>query len=435
MRSILLLLLAIGAAYGSGCNQLAGLTIPLTSVTAATEEHNQDGRPYCRVLTAASPVVDSKIRVENWLPLPERWNRKFLGTGNGGYSSQISYGEMREALAKGYAVAGSDTGHTGGDLDFAVGHPAKMEDWADRAVHVMSESARPVLRSYYAQFARYSYFAGCSTGGQQALSEAQRYPADYDGIVADDPGNDRVHLNAGFLWSWRALNRTPETGLPVAKLPVLYSAVMAACDSMDGIKDGILSDLRRCHFDPVALLCKNGDAPSCLTQPQVEAVRKIHAGAHNPRTGERIFSGRVPGSESLPDGSEGWAACFVHRPEPARLDFWRYWVFDDRNWSPLTFDFDRDGQFADSTLGFVSAVDPDLSRFQRAGGKLLVYRGWADPVVGPEDTIRYFEELEQSMGGLRRTAAFARLFMVPGMAHSRGGPGPDTFYPVEAVNG
>ncbi len=435
MRSLLLLVLVIGAACGSGCNQLAGLTIPLTSVTAATEEHSQDGRSYCRVLITATPVVDSEIHVEIWLPDPERWNRKFLGTGNGGYSSQLSYGEMREALAKGFAVAGSDTGHTGGDLQFAVGHPAKMEDWAYRAVHVMAESARPVLRSYYGQFARHSYFAGCSTGGQQALSEAQRYPADYDGIVAGDPGNDRVHLNVGFLWSWRALNRTPESELPVAKLPVLYNAVMAACDSLDGIKDGIISDPRRCRFDPVALLCKNGDdAPSCLTQPQVDAVREIYAGAHNPRTGERIFPGWVRGSESLPDGSGSWAAYFVHRPEPARVDFWRYWVFDDPNWSPLTFDFDRDVRYADNTLGFVSAISPDLSRFQRAGGKLLIYQGWADPVVPPEDTIRYFEELERSMGGLTRTATFARLFMVPGMGHCKGGPGPDTFDPVDAVS-
>ncbi len=227
MRSTLLLVLAIGAAYGSGCSQLAGLTIPLTSVTAATEEQSQDGRSYCRVLITASPVVDSEIHVEIWLPDPERWNRKFLGTGNGGYSSQFSYGEMREALAKGYAAAGSDTGHTGGDLQFAVGHPS-------------------------------------------------------------------------------------------------------------------------------------GRLTSCIDRSRLA--------------------------------------------------------------------------YADSTLGFVSAIDPDLSRFQRAGGKLLIYQGWADPVVPPEDTIRYFEELGRSMGGLTRTATFVRLFMVPGMGHCRGGPGPDTFDPVEAVN-
>src|SRR5947209_165204 len=232
-----------------------------------------------------------------------------------------------------------------------------------------------------------------------------------------DPGNDRVHLNVGFLWSWRALNLTPESALPAAKLPVLYNAVMSACDALDGIKDGIISDPRQCRFDPAALLCKNGDAPSCLTQTQVEAVRKIYAGAQNARTGEHIFPGWVRGSESLPDGTGSWAAYFVDRPQPARVDFWRYWVFDDPNWRPSTFDFDRDIQYSDSTLGFVSAVNPDLSRFQQAGGKLIIYQGWADPVVPPEDTIQYFENVQRKMGSAARTMSFARLFMVPGMGH------------------
>ena len=243
-----------------------------------------------------------------------------------------------------------------------------------------------------------------------------------------------MHLNVGFLWSWRALNRTPDSALPATKLPVLYNAVMSACDALDGIKDGIISDPRRCRFDPGALLCKNGDAPSCLTQPQVEAVREIYAGALNPRTGEHIFPGWVRGSESLPDGTGSWAAYFVDRPQPARVDFWRYWTFDDPNWSPSTFDFDRDVQYSDSKLGFVSAVDPDLSPFEQAGGKLLIYQGWADPVVPPEDTIQYFGNVQRKWAGSARTTSFARLFMVPGMGHCKGGPGPDTFDPVEAVN-
>ena len=157
----------MGTAHAASCDQLASLTIPFASVASATQEHSPDAQAYCRVLITAAPVPDSEIHIETWLPEPNRWNGKFLGTGNGGYSSQLSYGEMRQALAKGYAVAGCDTGHAGGDLKFAVGHPAKVQDWAYRAVHVMTESAKPVLRSYYGRFAEHSYFAGCSTGGSR----------------------------------------------------------------------------------------------------------------------------------------------------------------------------------------------------------------------------------------------------------------------------
>jgi feruloyl esterase len=196
-----LLLLAFTSltASGASCPQLTNLLIPRTNITSAESISITDNLPYCRVLLQSTPVPDSEAYIEIWLPEPTHWNRKFLGTGNGGYSSQLGLAAMRTALQQGYAVAGSETGHAGGDLKFAIGHPAKIDDWASRAVHVMTETAKPIIRSYYGHFARRSYFSGCSTGGQQALSEAQRYPADYEGIIAGDPGNDRMHLNIGFL--------------------------------------------------------------------------------------------------------------------------------------------------------------------------------------------------------------------------------------------
>ncbi|HEX3742912.1 MAG TPA: tannase/feruloyl esterase family alpha/beta hydrolase [Bryobacteraceae bacterium] len=424
MRRALLLLGALAPlACGATCESLASLTLANTTLTA------ENLSAYCRVAAVVKPVADSEIHVEIWLPPPQQWNGKFLGTGNGGYSSALSNAEMHAALQKGYATAGSNTGHEGGDLKFGAGHPEKIRDWAYRATHVMTATAKQVVGAYYDRAAAHAYFEGCSTGGHQALMEAQRYPADYDGIVAGDPGNNRIRLNAGFLWSWLAAQ-----DLPAAKLPILNRAVVEACDAADGLKDGLISDPRRCRFDPGVLECKNGDGPQCLTAAQVEAARKVYEGAHDPRTGERIFAGWARGSEALGGRGGGWAAYFAGQPEPARPDFWRYWVFDNPEWNPRTFDFDRDIATADAKVGYIDANNPDLSAFQRDKGKLLLYHGWADPVVPPEDGIRYYESVEHAMGGTANVHSFFRLFMAPGMGHCGGGPGPNTFDALSALD-
>jgi feruloyl esterase len=418
--------LAGAAAAAPTCEALAALTIPNTTIESAVT----GAPPYCRVTAVAKPVPDSEIRIEVWLPPAERWNGKFLGTGNGGYSGALSYQAMEHALKQGYATAGSDTGHPGADLKFGLGHPEKINDWGYRAVHVMTETARLIVRAYYGRFAAHSYFAGCSTGGQQGLSEAQRFPADYDGIVAGDPGYNRVRLNVGFLWSWAAAG-----AVPASKLPVVYRAAIDACDAIDGIKDVVIDDPRRCRFDPGALLCQGPDGAGCLTAGEVAAVRKVYDGARNPRTGERIYPGWARGSEAPAAGPIGsWAGYFVGRAEPARVEFWRYWVFDDPAWDPRSFDFDRDVSYAEAKLAAVSAVDPDLGAFQRRGGKLIMYHGWADPVAPPEDAVGYYERVAGAMGGLEKTAGFFRLFMAPGMAHCGGGPGPNTFDALGALD-
>jgi feruloyl esterase len=340
----------------------------------------------------------------------------------------MSYGTMASALNQGYATAGTDTGHDGDDLSFGVGHPVKIEDWAYRAVHVMTETAKLIIRNYYGRWPAHSYFNGCSTGGQQALSEAQRFPSDYDGIVAGDPGHNRVHLIAAFLWAWEAVHTDTAAPLPAAKLPMLSKAVLAACDALDGVADGIIDDPRRCKFDPGALLCKGSDGDSCLTASQVESVKKIYEGPKNPRTGERIFAGWPRGSE------RSWGPYFVEPEEARRNEFWRLWVFDDPKWDWRTFDFDRDLAYADTKIAMVNAVDPNLRPFQERGGKLLMYHGWADANVPPEDAIQYYEAVERSMGGRRSTTGFFRLFMAPGMGHCSGGPGPNTFDALAAID-
>ena len=430
------------------CESLSSLTIPNTRVTSATAldagAFTAPGRAardhqllpaFCRVLVISKPVDDSEIHFELWLPAAESWNGKFEGTGNGGFSSALSYPAMEQALKSGYATAGSDTGHEGGDLKFGVGHPEKINDWAYRAVHVMTETSKLIVRDYYGRFAQYSYFSGCSTGGHQALSEAQRFPNDYDGIVAGDPGNNRIHLMVGFLYSWLALYKDSASPLPASKLPMINQAVIAACDAIDGLKDGVIDDPRLCHFDPGTLLCKGSDDPTCLTAPQVAAVRKIYEGARNPRTGGQIFAGWPCGSEAS-GGAQigGWAGYFVGQKQPARGDFFSLWVFNDPNWDLRSFDFDRDLAYADSKMAVVNSNDTNLKAFKAHGGKLVMYHGWADPVVPPEDGIRYYTLVEKTMGGPEKTKDFFRLFMAPGMGHCGGGPGPNIFDAVSALD-
>ena len=434
---VLLLSPALNASseFASSCENLAALMIPDSAVTSAVIEQVK-GLPartggsaeFCRVKVVSRPVPDSEIHFEVWLPSSEMWNGKLLGTGNGGYSGDLSLTAMEAALKRGYATAGSDTGHQGGDLKFGAGHPEKIKDWSYRAVHVMTEGAKLVIRNYYGRFPKQSYFTGCSTGGHQALSEAQRYPSDYDGIIAGDPGNNRIRLNIGFLWSWIASHEDPSAAFPASKLPMLNRAVIAACDTLDGVRDGLIDDPRRCKFDPGELLCKGTADESCLTAAEVSSVRKIYDGARNPRTEERIFGGWERGSEA------GWAGYFVGHPEPARTDFWRYWVFHNPAWDPASFDFDQDVSYAESELGMVVADNPDLASFKKRKGKLIVYHGWADPVAPPEDTIRYYEKVQGAMGGAGTTTDFVRLFMVPGMAHCAGGPGPNTFDMLEPLD-
>lgn len=435
----------MGLAQASTCADLTSLVLAPSAVTSATEVAAGPYSPaggaarefpaFCRVLATLHPVEDSDIHVEIWLPPAALWNGKLLGTGNGGYLSNLSYGEMEGGLRNGYAVAGSDTGHTGGELAFGVGHPEKIHDWAWRAVHSMTEAAKLVIHGYYGRFPRYSYFSGCSTGGQQALTEAQRFPGDYDGILAGAPGHDRVRLTMAFLWSWLALNRDPHTALPVSKLPLLHDAVIAACDSLDGIKDGLLDDPRKCHFDPAALLCKGAAHAGCLTQPEVAAVRAVYDGPRNPRTGVPLHPGWIRGSEgSGTPADPGWTVYFAGKALPARLDFWRLWVFQDPGWDPRSFDFDRDLAYADAKMSFLVSKDADLSGFRRRNGKLLLYHGWADPSVPPLGTIDYLRRVEQKMGGAGDMSEFVRLFMIPGMGHCGGGAGPNRFDGLAALD-
>jgi feruloyl esterase len=437
------------ASNGTSCASLAALTIPTVTIRSATAIAAGPFTPpgggggntmtlpaFCRVEATARPTGDSDIRFEIWIPPADAWNGKLQGVGNGGYSGAIGYAAMAAGLRRGYAVASTDTGHAGDDMKFGQGHPEKVIDWAYRSIHVMTEASKLVVRNAQGRFAEHAYFVGCSTGGHQALSEAQRYPDDYDGIVAGDPAHNRIRQTFAFLYGWVATHTADgKPILPPAKLALLTKGAVDACDGLDGLKDGIIDDPRRCHFDPAKLACRGGaDEASCLTSAQVEAARKMYEGAKNPRTGEPIYAGWPRGSESFgPNPIQSWRQYVLDPAEPMRVDFFRYFLFHDPNWDYRTIDMDHDLAYAEQKLSFMSANEKDLTPFRKRGGKLLMYTGWADPVVPPQDTVAYYDGVTKAMGGPEKTRDFYRFFIAPGMGHCSGGPGPNQFDMLAAL--
>ena len=397
--------------------------------------------PFCRVAGVIRPTSDSEIKFETWLPLTS-WNGKFNGVGNGGFAGEISYAAMADGLGRGYATASTDTGHVGNfpaalDATWALGHPEKIVDFGPRALHLTTRNGKTLVRAFYGTWPRHSYYTGCSTGGRQGLMEAQQFPADYDGLVVGAPANYWTHNISWAAWVHQARLKDPESYLPPAKLPLIANAVNARCDAKDGIVDGVLDDPRKCDFRPSSLQCRAGQDPStCLTPKEVAALAKIYAGPRNPRTGERIFPGALPGAETGPGGWAPW----ITGPAPgaALLDifstqFFKFFVFEDPAYDVLTFNFDSDQAFTDaSTSRVINAIDPNLRPLKRRGGKIILWHGWNDPAIPAENTIDYYESVISSFKGrhegredaLTEVKEFFRLFMAPGVQHCGGGAGP-----------
>jgi tannase/feruloyl esterase len=302
MRFALLIAIGAPAAFAATCDSLAALRLPDTTITLAQEVAAAGNTSaYCRVAATLKPSSDSDIKIEVWLPV-SGWNEKFVANGNGGWSGAITPNTLAGAVRRGYATAMTDTGHQGGSGSFALGHPEKLIDFAYRAVHETAVQSKAVIAAYYGKGPRLSYWNGCSSGGKQGLKEAQRFPDDFDGIIAGAPANYWTHLTAQSVWTVEAAKADPASDIPAAKAQALHRAVLAACDATDGVKDGLIEDPTRCKFDPGTLACKGADAPDCLTSAQLETARKILAGPVNPRTKQQIFPGFEPGSEL------GWPA-------------------------------------------------------------------------------------------------------------------------------
>ncbi len=457
MRTIAFGILAVlawgtASAASDNCALLANLKLPHTAIMAAeivpagafvpakpfslagpAQQPSYKGLPpFCRVTAEVSPVPDSLIRFELWLP-ESGWNGKFLAVGNGGYSGELWYPEMIAPLERGYATASTDTGHEGGaaDASFAVGHSEKWVDFAYRAVHEMTVESKALIAAYYSNGPKLSYWSGCSTGGRQGLTEAQRFPADFDGIVAGAPANYMTHLSAAVTVDARLMRPGEASFLPLDKLRLLHAAVLKACDALDGVADGVIDDPRRCHVDLQALACRGGDRADCLTAAQVETARKLYGPLRSPLTHAILYPGLMPGSESAWDtsvgpGSPGSLALIT--------GIFRYVVFQEPAWDYRTFRVDEALKRAErGEAALADAIDPHLDAFFTRGGKLLQYHGWADPGISPLNSIDYYLSVAQAMGGVSRLADDYRLFMVPGMNHCSGGDGTDQFDTLTAL--
>ncbi len=424
------------------CEALAGLALPHVAITearAVAAAGSSTGAPampaYCRVLGISRPTPDSEIRFEVAIPAGTAWNGRYEQAGNGGFAGLIPEEAILLAVATGSAAAGTDDGHVSKratDASWALGHPEKLVDYGYRAVKETSDAARAVIRAHKGRAPKYAYFIGCSDGGREALMEAQRYPGDFDGIVAGAPANYATHLLMAMAWNIRALRETSASSIPASKLPAIEAAALAACG-----QDGVVESPLECRFDPAVLRCAGADSDRCLTDPQLAALRKIYGGAKNPRTGAPIEPGFEPGAEAEPGSWSDW----IVGPSPAAANravqalfsesFFRFMVFGDPKYDLARLDFDRDIATAEAKVGsIIDSTSPDLGAFEKHGGKLIQFHGWADPVIPPRDSIAYHDAVQAKVGD---TSGFYRLFMAPGMLHCDGGPGPNVLATREAI--
>lgn len=422
MTGILTLMTAMALFQQPSCEALMSLALPDATITSAdfvAAAGTQQGGSlpeHCRVAVVLEPSADSHIEMELWMPTRD-WNGKFLALGNGGWAGSIQTNAIANGLRQGYAAASNDTGHKGGSAEFAVGHPEKLIDFGYRAMHQMAVQSKSIIEAFYDRAPALSYYQGCSTGGRQGMMEAQRYPEDFDAIIAGAPVYNVVHLNVSQVALQVGMLRNPDTIVPPEKVTLFANAVVEACDANDGVRDNIVSDPRTCSFDPVVLTCTSGDVGSCLTPAQAANARSAYLPVTT-NDGDLVYPGRSPGFES------GWRIPTPGRPlNPLFADSPRYLGHQDADWDVMSFDLETDLALALENGGFIEANDPDLAEFRNRGGKLLLYHGWADPGPAPENTIAYYDAVTEELGGSQDD--WMRLFLLPGVGHCGGGVGPD----------
>jgi feruloyl esterase len=422
------LLWAARPASAVNCGGLTGLAVSSTTITSAAMVAAGGGFPeYCDV----NGHVDTEIVFA--LRLPTQWNGKFYFTSFGGLDGVLP--GPGAGLRLGYAEVATNTGHasTNGtvyDGSWAYHNLERQVNWAYRSTHVVAIAGKTITRAYYGAAPRYSYYVGCSGGGRHAAMSAQRYPGDFDGVVSGDPFLSPPGQVIAWNWDEQTLTTAP---IPPAKLNLISKAVLDECDAKDGVIDGLISDPRRCRFDPGTLACPaGGDGPGCLTMAQVASLRKFYGGPRN-SLGEQLFPGWEPGVENL-----GWPRALVNTVNggPGELmvlipdNFLKYFVFGP-GFDPLSFNFDRDPAKLAPDFALFD-VKPDLSAYAAAGHKIIMYHGWADPRLVPVLSIQFHgavaRNLDEEHGDTEtRIDDFYRLFMVPGMLHCGGGTGPSSF--------
>jgi feruloyl esterase len=442
LRAFLVLCVALlflaAPAYSATCESLSSAKLSNGSVTSAAPVAAgalaqaggrggaalSDVPAFCRVAATLTPTKDSDIKIEVWLPMAG-WNGKLQAVGNGAWNGNIDTNALAGAVRRGYAGTSTDTGHQGGAGPW-MQNPEKVTDWAYRSVHETAVAAKALINAFYGEAPKFSYFTGCSAGGRQAMVAAQRYPADFDGVVAGSPGLDWTSRAISAVRVNQAFEKDPAAKIPVAKFAAINAAVMDKCDALDGVKDGVLENPKACTFDPAVLACKGTADNSCLTPAEITTAKAIYASPANPKT-KREIAGLAPGSETSWTDL-GWSG-------PARstgLELMRF-VTNNPQWTISQFNFDADVVLAEEKAAMMNALDTNLKPFFDRGGKIISYHGWNDPQISPLNVTQYYDRVVKAMGGANRVSSSYRLFMVPGMAHCGGGTGTSTFDMLTAL--
>jgi feruloyl esterase len=435
------LLLGSHVCFGAEvCSRAADLHLFNLQVTSAEEVSpnsgaNPEGLPkdllgkvaaFCRVRAVAKPTADSEIHIEVWIP-STNWNGRFWGIGNGGFGGSIDFYSMANLIRRGFATAGTDTGHaaSASNATWALGHPEKIEDFGWRAIHLMTVTARAVISEITARTPDKSYFGSCSTGGRQALMEVQRFPRDYDGVLAGAPANYWTGLLAAGGSDMSLLESMPDSYVPPSDVELIHDAVVKACH----VENGVVPDPTRCSFNPEQLLCSAGQSSDCLNKNQVQFLKRLYLGLTSDSDGI-AFPGYEPGGELGPGGWSTWLtgsspgvslmAVFVS-------GYYANFVFNEPNWRLLDFDLRATPVLSRRGAGqALDATATNLAAFRNRGGKLIIYHGWSDPAIPPLSSVHYFNDILKTMGAAK-SKDFLRLYMIPGMQHCVGGDGADSF--------
>ena len=416
---------AAAAHAETSCADMAKASLPHAEVLSAKIEKAGQGE-VCRIAVASHPTKDSDIRLELWIPQGQAWNGKYLQVGNGGFAGQVPVGQLRGLAARGYAVAGTDDGHqspVGTSASWALGHPEKLVDFGWRALKETTEISKALISEQKGLKPKRSYFFGCSDGGREALMEAQRFPNDFDGIVAGAPANYMSQLFGISAAQHQALS-APGGYLGTAQLQLIQKAVLAQC--ADG--GAYVRDPGACRFDPAALQCKAGQSDGCLTAPQVHSARVMYEGRRDPRTGKVAFPGFTPGAESQNGSWNAWVTGGAEdkHSQAAGYQFssnaFKNFAFNDPSFDFLKMDMGAQFDRAKAKMSpIIDAESPNLKAFKAHGGKLIHYHGWNDPAIPANSSIRYYEDVRRTMGD---TGGFYRMYLVPGMLHCGGGAAP-----------
>jgi len=443
MRAAILILGLAGMAAGQApvrtCASLASVALPNTTIESAAVEPAANGRPeFCRVTAVVThPPAGDRIRV--WIGLPvSGWNGRFEGVGGAGFSGGSANG-VAGPVAQGYAAGSTDTGHEGASASFALDANGRLNwllirDNAYLGIHEMTLTGKRLVEAFYGRHVNYSYFNGCSTGGRQGLSEAQRYPDDYDGILSGAPAINWTRLHVEQMWGHVVMQEL-KNFVPQCKFVAAQAAAVAACDAADGVKDGVIENPPRCTYDPKELVGTSASGCGDFTDLDAEVIRRIWQGPRR-RDGSFLWYGLQRGADFFGLTSTG-GTPLTGRPNPITLEWWRFFLTQNPQWdwsglTPALYE-----QYWDQSVEEFSAVlatdNPDLTAFRDHGGKIVLWHGWSDQLIYPEGTIEYYQRVQQELGGARNTAAFARLFLAPGVGHCGGGPGPQPTGQFDAV--